>query len=199
MVERRLGKAKVAGSTPAVGSISVVRIRPRHDKTCSADALQRFRLMLDTPAPQGVERESSRIPEGEGRPAQCRQRLRHPGDNGCCSSGWAASWSRRKSRATQGFIRNKNAEGVKPSTDSASSSINRTCTRGSNFTNLVSMDPVEGAFWIISTALDALAYVVDGLVARFFPHGAASIEAPRARRRPRRRKPFYWKHPSLRF
>jgi len=61
------------------------------------------------------------------------------------------------------------------------------------------MDPVEGAFWIISTALDALAYVVDGLVARFFPHGAASIEAPRARRRPRRRKPFYWKHPSLRF
>jgi len=88
---------------------------------------------------------------------------------------------------------------VKPSTDAASSSINRTCTWGSNFTNLVSMDPVEGAFWIISTALDALAYVVDGLVARFFPHGAASIEAPRARRRPRRRKPFYWKHPSLRF
>jgi hypothetical protein len=40
------------------------------------------------------------------------------------------------------------------------------------------MDPVEGAFWMISTALDALAYVVDGLMAR---------------------KPRYWKHSSLRF
>src|SRR5439155_25699539 len=40
--ERRRPKAGVAGSSPAEGIFSPVRVRLIHDKTCSADALHSF-------------------------------------------------------------------------------------------------------------------------------------------------------------
>jgi hypothetical protein len=45
-------------------SLTAVRLRLKHDKTCSADALQGCPLMLDTPAHEGVERGRAAVQGG---------------------------------------------------------------------------------------------------------------------------------------
>jgi hypothetical protein len=58
---------------------------------------------------------------------------------------------------------------------------------------------VEAALWAIWMITDALAYVLDALVMRLFPHGSQPIDWPDVRRRVRRHHRTNRKHPSLRF
>jgi hypothetical protein len=61
------------------------------------------------------------------------------------------------------------------------------------------MSAVEAVLWAISIVLDALAYVIDGITAKFFPQGGGSIDWPDVRQRLRRQHRANSKHPSLRF